>query len=231
MHRQFTLGLAHVPALGGEDFFVSASNEQATRLINSWPDWPNPISIVAGPEGAGKTHLVNVWRARSSAACHDASAIEAAVAESLTHAGPVAIEDFDRAPINEHAAFHLLNLAREHRFDVLITARTPPGEWAISLPDLRSRLRSAALVNIGEPDEALLRAVLVKLFCDRQLSVTPETIDYLVRRMERSMAAAQALVEAIDRAALAERRAVTRALAAKVLSAVAAGTQPAGETR
>jgi chromosomal replication initiation ATPase DnaA len=231
MHRQLTLGLAHVPALGGEDFFVSASNEQATRLINSWPDWPNPISIVAGPEGAGKTHLVNVWRARSSATCHPASAIETAVTEALAHAGPIAVEDMDHAPINEYAAFHLLNLAREHRFDVLITARRPPGEWTISLPDLRSRLRSAALVSIGEPDEALLRAVLVKLFSDRQLSVTPETIDYLMRRMERSMAAAQQLVEALDRAALAERRAVTRALASKVLSTVAGGSQPMGECR
>ncbi len=223
MHRQLTLELPHIPALGQEDFFVSASNEQAARLINSWPNWPNPISIVAGPEGAGKTHLVNVWRARSGAVCHMADILEAAVAGAVSSPGPVAIEDIDGGPFNEHAAFHLLNLAREHRFDVLITARRPPGEWAISLPDLRSRLRSAALVNIGEPDETLLRALLVKLFADRQLSVAPDIIDYLMLRMERSMAAAQNLVAALDRAALAERRAVTRALASKVLPGTSAG--------
>lgn len=229
MHRQLTLELPHIPALGREDFFVSASNEQAARLVNAWPDWPNPVSIVAGPEGAGKTHLVNVWRARSGAACHMADAIEAAVAGAVESPGPVAIEDMDGTLANEHAAFHLLNLAREHRFDVLISARRPPGEWAISLPDLRSRLRSAALVNIGEPDETLLRAVLVKLFADRQLSIAPDIIDYLMLRMERSMASAQNLVAALDRAALAERRAVTRALASKVLPGTS--EQPEQETQ
>lgn len=221
MHRQLTLELPHIPALGGEDFLVSASNEQAVRLVDSWPNWANPICIVAGPEGSGKTHLVHVWQGRSQAACFGADAVEAAVIHALEHAAPVTIEDIDRAPINEHAAFHLLNLAREHRFDVLITARSAPGAWDIALPDLRSRLRSAALVNIGEPDEALLGAVLVKLFADRQLSIAPDVIEYLMPRLERSMAAAQAVVEAIDKAALAERRGVTRPFAAKVMTALA----------
>jgi chromosomal replication initiation ATPase DnaA len=218
MHRQLTLELPHIPSLDGDDFFVSGSNEQAVKLVNSWPNWTNPINIVAGPTGSGKTHLVNVWRARSGATCFSAQAMEDAVALALEQAVPIAIEDIDHATFNENAAFHLLNLARERRFDVLITARCAPGTWAISLPDLRSRLRSAALVNIGEPDEALLRAVLVKLFTDRQLSITPDVIDYLMLRMERSMAAAQTVVEALDKAALVERRAVTRPLAGKILT-------------
>ncbi|HKJ62502.1 MAG TPA: DnaA/Hda family protein, partial [Hyphomicrobiales bacterium] len=117
-----------------------------------------------------------------------------------------------------HAAFHLLNLARETGFDVLITAREQPGAWNIALPDLRSRLRSAALVTIEEPDEALLSAVLVKLFADRQLQIEPGVVGYILKRAERSMAAIQSLVDALDRAALAERRRVTRSLAARVLA-------------
>jgi chromosomal replication initiation ATPase DnaA len=135
----------------------------------------------------------------------------------LREPAPVAVEDIDDGRLDEHAAFHLLNLARERGFDVLLTGRTPPGSWDVALPDLRSRLRSAALVPIEEPDEALLRAVLVKLFGDRQLAIGPELIDYIMPRMERSMAAAAAVVEALDKAALAERKGVTRHLAAKVL--------------
>lgn len=214
-----------MPSLGGDDFLVSGSNEQAVALINSWPDWPGPVAVLSGPQGSGKTHLVNVWRAASGAPSFPASALTAAVGAVLERPGPVAVEDFDERGVDETEAFHLINLARERRFNLLITGRRPPGEWAVSLPDLRSRLRSAALVTIEEPDEALLSAVLVKLFADRQLSVEPGMIGYLMRRMERSMAAAQRLVDALDRAALAEKRAVTRALAAKLLSADAHGSE------
>ena len=222
-NSQLVFELAHIPSLGGEDFLVSGSNEQAVKLINAWPDWPNPTAVLSGPQGSGKTHLVNVWRAVSGALSFPAFAVGQAVACVLERPMPIAIENFDQARVDEHAAFHLLNLARERRFDLLITGRRPPGEWAIALPDLRSRLRSAALVTIDEPDEALLGGVLVKLFADRQLSVEPDVIGYLMRRMERSMAAAQSLVEALDRTALAEKRAVTRVLAAKLFSAESPG--------
>jgi chromosomal replication initiation ATPase DnaA len=218
---QLVLELPHMPSLGGDDFLVSGSNEQAVALINAWPDWPGPVAVLSGPQGSGKTHLVNVWRAVSGAPAFPASALPAAVALVVERPGPIAVEDFDERIVDETEAFHLINLARERCFNLLITGRRPPGEWAISLPDLRSRLRSAALVTIEEPDEALLSAVLVKLFADRQLSVEPGVIGYLMRRMERSMAAAQKLVDALDRAALAEKRAVTRALAAKLFSASA----------
>jgi chromosomal replication initiation ATPase DnaA len=217
MTSQLVLVLPHVPSLGGEDFLVSASNEKAVRLVESWPRWAGPICIITGPEGAGKTHLVNVWRGLAGASAWPAADVGKAVAAVLERPGPVAIEDIDAGAFDEHAAFHLLNLARERRFEVLITGRARPGVWDIALPDLRSRLRSAALVEIEEPDDALLRAVLVKLFADRQLAVVPEVIDYIMPRMERSMAAAAAVVEALDRAALAERKGVTRPLAAKML--------------
>jgi chromosomal replication initiation ATPase DnaA len=217
MAAQLVLELPHVPALGGEDFLVSGSNATALKLVASWPDWVNPICIITGPEGAGKTHLVNVWRVRSGAIAYAAGAIGEAIAATLTEPAPLAIEDIDAGGLDEHAAFHLMNLARERRFDVLITGRGAPGSWDIALPDLRSRLRSAALVPIEEPDDALLRAVLVKLFADRQLAVSPDLIDYIMPRMERSMAAAALIVDALDKAALAERKSVTRPLAAKVL--------------
>ncbi len=218
MASQLVLELPHVPALGGEDFLVSSANETALKLVAAWPHWTNPISIITGPQGAGKTHLVNVWRARSGAEAYAGTAVKEALAAALERPAPLALEDIDAGGLDEAAAFHLLNLAREHHFEILMTGRAPPGSWEIALPDLRSRLRSAALVSIAEPDDALLRAVLVKLFADRQLAVGPELIDYIMPRMERSMAAAAALVDALDKAALSEGKGVTRPLAVRVLS-------------
>lgn len=217
-YSQLVFDLPHIPAFGSEDFFVSGSNEQAVKLIEAWPDWSGQVAVIAGPEGSGKTHLANVWRSRSGAKAFAASELQSALDWALNGGKDLVVEDIDQAPIDETSAFHLLNLARERRFNVLITARSQPGLWFISLPDLRSRLRSAALVTIEEPDEPLLGAVLVKLFYDRQIAIEPGVIGYIVRRMERSMAAAQRLVDTLDRVALAEQRRVTRALAAKILS-------------
>ena len=120
--------------------------------------------------------------------------------------------------VNERALFHLINLVREEEAYLLITARTPPGRWAVALPDLASRLRAIPAVMLTAPDDALLRAVLVKLFADRQLAVDEALIAYLVTRIERSFAAARAAVERLDREALRRKRPVTRALAAEVLA-------------
>ena len=114
--------------------------------------------------------------------------------------------------------FHLLNLAKEQRRNVLLTARRPPTLWAIRLPDLASRLRALPVVELAAPDDALLRAVLVKLFVDRQLSVDESLISYLVARIERSFAAARAAVAVLDREALRQRRPVTRALAVELFA-------------
>lgn len=218
--RQLALDLPHVPALDAADFMISECNIDAMRLIEGWPDWSARCALIVGPAGSGKSHLVNVWRGRSGAEVLSASDVDAATAQARSQT-PVAVEDVDRFVHDERALFHLLNLSRERDFDVLLTARSLPGEWPITLDDLRSRLRSLPFARIGAPDDALLRAVLVKLFDDRQLSAPPSVIDYLVRRMERSVAAAGDLVARIDKAALAERRRITSRFAARFLSAEA----------
>ncbi|RIA56835.1 HdaA/DnaA family protein [Dichotomicrobium thermohalophilum] len=217
-NAQLALDLPHVPALDADDFLVSHCNAEAMRLIASWPDWSARCALIAGPAGAGKSHLVNVWRERSGARVVSAGGIEEDIVDGL-EAGPLAVEDVDRLLSDERALFHLLNLSRERGFDILLTARSLPGAWPIALEDLRSRLRSLPFAEIGPPDDALLRAVLVKLFDDRQLSAPPTVIDYLLRRMERSVAAAADLVARMDKAALAERRRITPRFAARFVDA------------
>jgi len=214
---QLALDLPHVPALDADDFMLSECNAEAMRLIASWPDWSARCALIAAPAGAGKSHLVNVWRERSGAEVMSAAGIADARVEAQS--AHVAVEDVDRFLHDERALFHLLNLSRERGFDILLTARSLPGGWPVQLEDLRSRLRSLPFARIGEPDDALLRAILVKLFDDRQLSAPPAVIDFLLRRMERSVAAAVALVSRMDKAALAERRRITVRFAARFLEA------------
>lgn len=218
MPQQYVLGLPVNQSLDAEDFMGTACNAEALRLIEAWPNWPGRACVIAGPPGSGKSHLTAIWCRNSGASVHPASAVGALETLAGPLPQPLAIEDVDAGPLDERAFFHLLNNSREHGFDLLLTAQTPPGEWQISLPDLRSRFRSLPVVTIGAPDDGLLRALFVKHFADRQLTVQPEVIDYLVARMERSAAGVRTIVAALDSLALAQGRRITRPLAREVLN-------------
>jgi chromosomal replication initiation ATPase DnaA len=219
MARQLSFDLPVRPALGREDFFVSPANAEAVAMIEGWQGWPSRKLILAGPAGAGKTHLTHVWAALSGGRIIGSHDLPAADIPTLAQ-GPVAVEDAhliagDRTA--EDALFHLHNLTLAEGHTLLVTARTAPHLWGLTLPDLASRMQGTLLTELRAPDDALLSAVLMKLFADRQLSPSPDTIPYLARRIERSFDAARETVETLDRAALAQGRAITRSLAARAL--------------
>ena len=220
---QLPLDLPHRPALGRGDFLVSPSNELAVGWIDRWPDWPDGALALHGPEGAGKTHLAEVWRARSGARrLGREELIDGDPLATVAGSGALLLEDLDREgwepPEFERALLHLLNAARGSGTSLLLTARRPPARWPVELPDLASRLTVFQSVAIEPPDDSLLEALLVKLFHDRQLQVGPEVVRYLLARMERSFAAVRRVVEGIDRRSLAERRQVSVPLARQVLT-------------
>jgi chromosomal replication initiation ATPase DnaA len=217
---QLTFDLAPRPALGAEDFLVSPANEGALHIIERWPDWPHHAVVIEGPAQAGKTHLGQVWRLASGAETVAAPDLCAAQLAQLEAAGALLVENLERGIGDERILFHLLNAARENKRSLLMTSRVPVASISISLPDLGSRLRAVPVVAIAPPDTALLKAVLVKHFSDRQLIVEPAVIDTIALRMERSMAMAEAVVSAIDRKALAMKRKVTRPLVLEVLQAL-----------
>ncbi|OJY35419.1 MAG: hypothetical protein BGP06_06030 [Rhizobiales bacterium 65-9] len=217
--RQIPLDLPFEERRGVEDFFVSASNEAAHAAIESWPKgWLDPVLVLVGPEGAGKSHLASIWADRAHAWRRRPGAVAVADVPHLVSNGALLIDDADREPLDEAAMFHLINAMRERNGSLLITAQTEPAAWTIATPDLRSRLRRAPLARIGAPDDSLLRALLVKLFTDRQLRVDTRVVDMIVARAERSFAAARSVVEALDQAALAAGRPVTRVLVQDVLA-------------
>jgi chromosomal replication initiation ATPase DnaA len=215
--RQLPLSLGFRERFGREDFLAGPPNAAALALIERWPDWPAGTVALVGPEGAGKSHLAAIWAEASGARAIAAHAVTSAGVPTALATGALVVEDLREGACEDAALFHLLNLAREQAASILITARAPPSSFAIHLRDLASRLRALPVVTLAPPDDALLRAVLVKLFADRQLAVDEGLIGYLAARIERSFAAARAIVEALDRAALQQRREVNRALAAEIL--------------
>ena len=214
--RQRTFDWGIRPALGREDFLVAPCNEAAVAWLDRWPDWPGPALVIHGPSGSGKSHLAEVWRRRSGA-----EIVEEADFPQATSAAERAVAlviDGLSGPVDERALLHTYNAIAERDGHLLLTALTPASRWPLTLPDLASRLRLAPAAALGLPDDALLAALMLKLFADRQIAVAPEVPAYVVPRIERTFEAVVRLVERLDRAALAEGRAVTVPLVRAVLA-------------
>lgn len=211
MGEQLRLALRRNLPMRRETFVVSACNAEAVARLDAWPRWPAPAKALVGPEGSGKTHLATAWAERTGARIlgpHD---------ELPEEPGPVVVDDADRGDGGERL-FHLLNRATSAPLGLLLTARTPPAEWSAALPDLRSRLNAMRVLELGEPDDGVLAGVLRRLFEERAIRPSPELIAYLASRIERSVPAAVAVVEALEAAASAQHRAINRALAREVLA-------------
>ncbi|MDO6963735.1 DnaA regulatory inactivator HdaA [Rhizobium alvei] len=220
---QLPLAFPVESAAGREDLVVSDPVSAAAAIIDRWPDWPSPVVIITGPQGSGKTHLAQVWQDFSHAvAIHPDGSGEAV---PLAGAGPVLFEDADRRGFDETEFFHVINAVRSAGTTLLVTARAWPLSWGVRLPDLSSRLKAATTVEIGPPDDLLLTQIFFKLFADRQLVIDERLVAYMVSRMERSLASAQAIVERLDLLALARGTRITRSLVAEVLDEVAGEDQ------
>jgi chromosomal replication initiation ATPase DnaA len=215
--RQLALPLRHKERFAREDFLEGAANASALALVDSWPDWPARTVGLVGPEGSGKSHLAAIWAEAAGARLLSARALGDIDPPAALATGALAIEDLSADDVDERALFHLLNLVHQEEAHLLITTRTALTGWRLRTVDLASRLRAVPMVELKAPDDALLRAVLIKLFADRQLNVDQSLVSYLATRIERSFEQARSVVAEIDRRALRLRRPPSRTLAAEIL--------------
>jgi len=217
--EQLPFDLGHRAAFTREDFFVSDCNAAAVAWLDKYPAWPAPLLLVHGPAASGKTHLLHVWQQQTQAAVYDPAHIDAAPA-------CVIVDDIDRLigdTVREESLLHLYNLQKERGGHILAAAAAPPAQWAFRLRDLESRLRAAPAVSIGAPDDNLMAIVLTKLFSDRQIFVSQEVVNFIVPRLTRTFAAMRDIVAAVDRQAMAEKRAVTIPLIRELMQTGAQG--------
>lgn len=216
---QLPLALPHRPSSAREDLIVSPANALAAELVDNWPSWPGPVAVLVGPRGSGKTHLARIFAHSAGAHMRTAAGLRA-IGDPGPYGAKFVVEDLRENAVPERELFHLLNHVTAGHGRCLLTSRALPAAWGVALPDLASRLRAAQVAELGPPDDTQLSQVLAKLFADRQLTIDPAVIAYLLARMERSFAAARRLVAALDREALSRQVAVTRALAGEVLKSL-----------
>jgi chromosomal replication initiation ATPase DnaA len=214
--RQLVLALDHAESFAREDFLAGPSNAAALALIERWPDWPDRVMALIGPEGAGKSHLASIWAQGSGARVLAAKLLPDIDLPAAFATGALVVEDLAFAGLDERALFHLINFAREQAAFVLITSRSPLSTFPVAIRDLASRLRAVPAVVLAPPDDTLLRSLIVKLAADRQLSIDETLVNYLANRIERSFAAVRAAVTRLDEEAMRQHRPVTRALAAEL---------------
>jgi chromosomal replication initiation ATPase DnaA len=208
MARQLRLSLRRPAPFSREAFVPGPSNAQALAALDAWPNWPGACLVLVGPEGVGKSHLGQAWAARHKAAKLDRLKPVLAAAEGH----PALLEDVDQG-VPDEALFHLINLAPRGG-GLLMTARKPPAQWTCALPDLRSRLNALYVAEIEAPDDVVLEGVLRKFFRERSIRPPDEIYTYLLRRMPRSIAAAQEVVRRMDEAGEGP---ISRLLAREVL--------------
>jgi chromosomal replication initiation ATPase DnaA len=216
--EQLPFEFEHRPSLSGDDFLVAPCNQVAVAWLDKWPDWSSPFLIIYGPPGCGKSHLSHVFMAKSGAMALTSALIEdAGLANIISSAQNFVVDDGDQ-DFDEEALFHIYNDLASRDGHMLITSTVSPVEWPIKLADLASRVKAAPAAEIRQPEDDLIKAVMVKLFSDRQVRIQSGVIDYVSKRMERSLDAARQFVEAADKAALVEKKAITLAIARRVLA-------------
>jgi len=214
--KQLAFALDHAESFAREDFIPGGSNVAALALIDRWPDWPERVMVLAGPEGSGKSHLAAIWAEQAGARILSARLMAQINVPAALSTGALVVEDLSPDDLDERALFHLLNLAKEEGVFLLLTARTPPARWPVQVRDLASRLRAVPAVAVTAPDDGLLRSLIVKLAADRQLEFDDNLVRYLLHRIERSFAGTRSAVIALDQEAMRQKRPVTRALAAEI---------------
>ena len=173
-----------------DSFLVTPSNARAAHSLEHWGSWPVMSAVLTGPPRSGRSLLARLFAAKSGGTVLD-----------------------DAQALDEAAIFHAWNEAQASRRPLVIVADALPPVWAVTLPDLRSRLAASAHAEIGPPDDALVRALLEAMFLRRGLDARPALIDWLAARVERSHAAIEAAVDRLAIDVTEQQRRLSIALA------------------
>lgn len=233
MIRQFPLKFKPRPGFRREDFLAAKCNAEALHALESWPEWPFFALSLYGPEGCGKSHLAHVFADHVSSCCEHPIPVQIIKArdisfrkvERIHHENPCLVIENLNPKIDNEAFFHLFNLYHNQGGFILFTSEQALARMHFSLPDLQSRLNMVPSIAIGEPDDEMLAALIIKLFADRQIMIMPEVLNFIIQNMQRSFSYAQKLVAETDAISLARKRAITIPVVKEAMAVLNSHTQ------
>lgn len=214
--QQLLLDLKSIPSMGRNEYFVSNVNKEAVKWLDIWPNWPTFGFIVCGPRGSGKSHLAAVLKTLSQGEIVDVKDISDTNISKLSEKRCLIIEDIENYK-SEKLLFHIYNMLMEKKHKLMITSKIAMSKINFKLPDLKSRLVSMPQVNIGFPDDKLLRNVLIKQFLDKGVIVELDVINYVLKRMDRSFEEIPKLVSKIDFESLKKSKRITIPFIKKII--------------
>ena len=227
--EQLVFDLPVRPALDRENFLVSDSNLRAVDTIDSWPSSSeietDYVKIICGPAACGKSHLAAVWGLKMDAYILAAKDLHLHELDQLMDEKALVVDGVEKIgsdpptqAANEEILFHLINNARQRQHPLLLTASLAPGHLQIDLADLKSRLSALVVATMLPPCDMLMRAILVKLFTDRQLKTDEKVVSYLVSRLERSFLSLNEIVSTIDRTTLSRKAPITVPMVREIMA-------------
>ena len=208
VYQQLILDLRSIPSMGRNDYFVSDVNKEAVKWLDAWPNWATFGFIVCGPFGSGKSHLAQVLKALSHGDIIESKDISDENIDQLSEKKCLIIENIELLR-SETLLFHLYNMLLENKNNLMLTSKLTMSQIRFELPDLKSRLLSMPQVNIGFPDDRLLKNLLIKQFLDKGILVEMDVIEYLIKRIDRSFEAISKLVSKIDFQSLEKAKKIT----------------------
>jgi chromosomal replication initiation ATPase DnaA len=206
--KQYTLPLIQEPDFTSYSYFVSQSNKAAYQLVELWPDWPFKRYVVVGPKGHGKTHLGHILRDLTRGIFINASDITTEVLEAIKPKETYIVDDIHLAQ-SPALVFHFYNLTLENDCTVVYLSGVAPGQYDMGLPDLNSRFRSLAVIELPQPDDDLCRAIIRKVFLDLQVSVADEVVEYMLAHMSRSLTDIHHNIQLLNQRSMEAKRNIT----------------------
>ena len=190
-----------------EDFFLSKSNKHVFDFLDKWPKWEKNFINITGERLSGKTHLMNIFLNKNKGIKIDTSFLKNSHFKEFKIYENIILENLTTS-IDENLLYSILNLIEQDNKYIIITSLAPIVSLDFKLNDLKSRTKNFLLLNIDQPDDELLFAIVVKNLSDRQITLDKRLIQYSVRRIERSYSKIHDFIYKIDQLSLKKKKSI-----------------------
>ena len=188
-----------------DDFYVGKSNYYAFELINNWPKWEKNFLNISGEKYSGKSHLINIFLKKFKGIKIELELLNDENLKMIKPYQNIILENLN-LNTNEKLIYSLFNLIDQDNKFLIITSTEPISEINFHLEDLRSRTKNCLLAKIGNPDDELMFALILKNLSDRQITLDKKLIDFIIKRVERSYGKIFEFIYKIDKISLKKKK-------------------------